>query len=86
MIYIFAFCRYSNILPYDRNRVVLRTPVQSCDYVNASWIRPRPASSTSLQPGERMTWEEAKRRKQQQESGGEKRSFIAAQGTQFKGN
>ncbi len=32
--------RYSNILPYDRNRVVLRSPVHGCDYINASWIRP----------------------------------------------
>ena len=30
--------RYVNIVPYDHNRVVLDTPVEGCDYVNASWI------------------------------------------------
>ncbi len=38
--------RYSNILPYDRNRVVLRRPVDDCDYVNASWIRPAAVAPT----------------------------------------
>ena len=36
--------RYGNILPYDRNRVVLKEVeaegiVQNCDYINASWMR-----------------------------------------------
>ena len=38
--------RYGNILPYDRNRVVLKENeveaggiIQNCDYINASWIR-----------------------------------------------
>lgn len=30
--------RYTNVLPYDRNRVVLGSPVGGCDYVNASWV------------------------------------------------
>ena len=34
----FFFARYSNIIPYDKNRVILRTPISNCDYVNASWI------------------------------------------------
>ena len=36
--------RYGNILPYDRNRVMLKEVeaegiVQNCDYINASWMR-----------------------------------------------
>jgi protein tyrosine phosphatase len=36
--YCRSACRYSNILPYDKNRVVLKTPIAGCDYVNASWV------------------------------------------------
>jgi protein tyrosine phosphatase len=31
--------RYGNIIPYDRNRVILSKPIMNCNYVNASWIR-----------------------------------------------
>ena len=31
--------RYGNILPYDATRVVLKEPINDCDYINASWIR-----------------------------------------------
>lgn len=31
--------RYSNIIPYNHNRVILNTGVEGQDYVNASWIR-----------------------------------------------
>ncbi|XP_059088372.1 uncharacterized protein LOC131884562 isoform X2 [Tigriopus californicus] len=31
--------RYSNIIPYNHSRVILKTPVDGKDYVNASWIR-----------------------------------------------
>ena len=27
-------------LPFDHNRIKLKTPIQGCDYVNASWITP----------------------------------------------
>eukprot|EP00095_Tigriopus_kingsejongensis_P006720 maker-scaffold25_size650667-snap-gene-5.35 protein:Tk06720 transcript:maker-scaffold25_size650667-snap-gene-5.35-mRNA-1 annotation:"receptor-type tyrosine-protein phosphatase eta-like" len=30
--------RYTNIVPYDDNRVVLKTPTNGVDYVNASWV------------------------------------------------
>ena len=30
--------RYCNILPYDHNRVKLKTTDQDGDYINASWI------------------------------------------------
>ena len=36
--------RYGNILPYDRNRVILKDVdvegvMENCDYINASWMR-----------------------------------------------
>ena len=36
--------RYGNILPYDRNRVVLKDAdgegtMENCNYINASWMR-----------------------------------------------
>ena len=34
-----AMNRYSNVTPYDRNRVALRQPINGSDYVNASWVR-----------------------------------------------
>ena len=37
-IYDYFINRFSNILPYDHNRVKLRKAVDGCDYVNASWI------------------------------------------------
>ena len=27
-----------NVLPYDYNRVVLKTPIDGCNYINASWL------------------------------------------------
>ena len=27
-------------LPFDHNRIVIRKPIQGCDYVNANWISP----------------------------------------------
>ena len=32
------FNRYTNILPYDYNRIVLKEPVNECDYINGSYI------------------------------------------------
>ena len=30
--------RYTNILPYDKNRVKLQEQIDGSDYINASWI------------------------------------------------
>ena len=30
--------RYSNIFPYDYNRIKLKTPINDCDYINGSYI------------------------------------------------
>ena len=37
-IHEYLINRYTNILPYDKNRVKLLEPINGCDYVNASWI------------------------------------------------
>lgn len=41
-------CRYTNILPYDANRVQLNEAINGTDYINASWI------SKGTPPGARM--------------------------------
>ena len=43
--YLFFKTRYTNILPYDFNRVKLKVPANDVDYINASYIT-RNASGT----------------------------------------
>ena len=36
--YVICFSRFPDILPYNHNRVKLKEPINSMDYINASWI------------------------------------------------